>query len=120
MKLYLDETVAPGVARALRDLGHDATAAAEHGAEGASDAAQLARAMQGGRALVTFNVYDYIALAHAAASSGRKHAGIVLVDPRLLPPWNTEAAIRALDAFLREQEGGIENQTLLLRVPLCG
>ena len=45
MKLYLDEMISPAVARALRDLGYDAVAAAERDALGASDAAQLARAI---------------------------------------------------------------------------
>jgi predicted nuclease of predicted toxin-antitoxin system len=86
VKLYLDEMIAPSVARALRDRGHDVVAAVERGALGASDAAQLARAIQEERALATYNVSDFVALASAAASAGRDHWGIVLISQRSLPP----------------------------------
>ncbi len=117
MKLYLDEMVSPTVARALRDRGYDVIAAAERNALGASDAAQLARAISEERALVTYNVRDFVPLAKAAASAGREHCGIILISYRSLPPSDVGGLVRALAALLDERPGADElvDQTLFLR-----
>ena len=119
MKLYLDEMISPTVARALRDRGYDTVAAAERDALGASDAGQLARAISEGRALVTYNVRDFVPLAKAAAAAGREHFGIILISYRSLPPSDVGGLVRALAALLDERAGpeSSVNQTLFLRAP---
>ena len=117
MRLYLDEMISPAVAAALRDRGHDAVTAGERGALGASDAAQLARAIQEERAIVSYNIPDFAVLARAAASAGRDHWGIILVSARTFPPAGLGDLIRALDALLTDREApdALKNQTLFLQ-----
>jgi predicted nuclease of predicted toxin-antitoxin system len=117
LKLYLDEMISPAVARALRDRGYDVVAAVERDALGASDAAQLARAISEDRALVTYNARDYVPLAKAAASAGRELCGIILVSYRTLPPSDLGGLVRALAALLdeRPETDALANQTVFLR-----
>lgn len=119
MRLYLDEMIPPAVAVALRDGGDDAVAAAECDALGLSDAAQLARAIAEERALVTYDVRDYVLLARAAASAGRDHWGIVLVANRTIPPSDIGGLVRALQTLLPERPArdALKNQTVFLRPP---
>ena len=119
MKLYLDEMISPTVAKALRDRGYDVVAAVERDALGASDVAQLARAISEDRALVTYNVRDFGPLAKAAATAGREHSGILLISYRRLPPSDVGGLICALAALLDHRPGPVElaNQTLFLQVP---
>jgi predicted nuclease of predicted toxin-antitoxin system len=117
VRLYLDEMISPGVAGVLRDRGHDVVAAAECGALGASDAGQLARAIHERRALVTYDIADFVILARAAATAGRDHWGLLLINHRHLPPSDLGGLIGAL-AFLLEQRpdpDGLKNQVVFLR-----
>lgn len=111
--------ISPTVAKTLRERGYDVVAAVERDALGASDAAQLARAISEDRALVTYNVRDFGPLAKAAATAGREHAGIVLVSYRRLPPSDVGGLVRALAALLDERSGPVDlaSQTLFLRGP---
>ena len=79
MKVYLDEDLSPIIARVLRDEGVDAISAHEIGAVQLDDRAQLTEATRGGRAIVTANVVDFLALAHDAVARNAEHAGIILV-----------------------------------------
>jgi predicted nuclease of predicted toxin-antitoxin system len=119
VRLYLDEMISPTVAEALSEGGADAVAAAERGALGLSDAAQLARAIHEERALVTYNVRDYVLLAQAAASAGHDHWGIVLVSPRSVLPSDIGGLVRALHALLAERPAAdaLKNQTIFLPAP---
>jgi hypothetical protein len=63
-RLYLDEDVLPSLARLLRSHGVNATSAHEIGATGLSDEVQLGRAAEEGRAILSFNYYDFLLLAH--------------------------------------------------------
>ena len=63
MKVYLDEDVSPIVARLLHDKGVDAVSAHEVGRVQLDDRARLAEATGAGRAIVTANVVDFLALA---------------------------------------------------------
>ena len=78
--LYLDEDVQRGVAVALRGRGFDTVSAHEVGRKGLSDAEQLAYAAAGERALVTFNVDDFLCLHREALESGRPHWGVILSE----------------------------------------
>jgi hypothetical protein len=117
VKVYLDEMISPDVAAGLRDRGHDAVSAAECGMLGASDAAQLARAIHERRALVTYNVRDFVLLARAAVTAGREHWGLVPISDRHLPPSDVGGLIGSLAAFQRHHTaaGALRNGMAFLR-----
>ena len=48
--------------------------------QGRSDGEQLAFATSQGRAILTFNVKDFVRLARAYADSGQHHGGIIVSD----------------------------------------
>lgn len=79
MKVYLDEDLSPVIARILRQKGVDGASAHEVGNVQLDDRAQLAYATREGRAIVTANVVDFLALAHVAVATNTEHAGIILV-----------------------------------------
>ncbi len=80
-RLYADENFPHPAVGALRALGHDVLTTLEAGRAGAgiADAEVLSFATSDGRAVVTLNRRDFIAL-HAASAA---HAGIVVctIDP---------------------------------------
>lgn len=117
MRLYLDEMISPAVARRLRERGNDVVAAVERDALGMADAAQLARAIHEERALVTYNLADFVLLARAAAAAGREHWGIVLVSARSIAPSVIGGLTRALEALLAERPApdALKDLTILLR-----
>ena len=80
IKLYLDEDIDPLLAKVLRDRGLDCTSAHESGNRGYADADQLALASSQGRAILTFNVKDFVQLTQEFAVSGRTHNGIIVSD----------------------------------------
>lgn len=94
-KLYLDEDVHKVVARGLRMRGYDVVSAHEVKQIGLSDAEQLAYAISEGRAMVTFNVADYIKLHNNYLASGKRHYGIILSEQR-----SVGEMIRRLAEFL--------------------
>lgn len=71
--LYADEDVSTELAERLRQLGHDVVSVEEAGRAGGSDARVLADATAAGRAVLTFNRWDFERL-HRKNSA---HAGIV-------------------------------------------
>jgi len=79
-RLYLDEDVHKRVANALRMRGFDVVSAHETGQRGMTDQQQLDYAISQGRALVTFNVVDYVKLNNEYVASGKKHYGIILSE----------------------------------------
>lgn len=78
--VYLDADVHPILARILRDRGFDVISTHEAGRYQASDRGQLDFAIASGRALITFNVVDFVAEARAYASEGRDHCGIIVSE----------------------------------------
>ena len=72
-QLYADENVPEGLNELLRDLGHDVMSVTQQGKAGASDPQVLADAAAVGRAVLTFNRWDFDRL-HRLSSA---HAGIV-------------------------------------------
>jgi predicted nuclease of predicted toxin-antitoxin system len=78
--LYLDEDVDPLLAQVLRDRGFDCVSAREARNLGRSDREQLAIASSQKRAILTFNVRDFVRLAAECILSGRHHAGIIVSD----------------------------------------
>lgn len=78
IKLYLDEDVDPLLAQVLRDREVDCLSTREADRRGLSDADQLAFAISEGRAILTFNVKDFVRLAREYHDSGRHHPGIIV------------------------------------------
>jgi predicted nuclease of predicted toxin-antitoxin system len=78
--LYLDADVHPIVARILRGRGFDVISATEIGKLRASDREQLDFAAAHSRALVTFNVADFVREARAYGDESRHHCGILVSD----------------------------------------
>lgn len=80
IKLYLDEDVDPLLAQVLRDRSVDCLSTQEAHNLARSDPDQLAFASAQGRAILTFNVKDFVELARASAASGKSHGGIIVSD----------------------------------------
>jgi len=78
--VYFDADVHPIVARIPRGRGFDALSANEAGHRQASDREQLDFAVARRRALVTFNVADFVREARGYAREGRDHCGIIVSD----------------------------------------
>jgi predicted nuclease of predicted toxin-antitoxin system len=101
MRLWLDEMIPAEVARKLRDLGHDAQAVQENRwAWGLDDEAQLEAAVRQGRAIVTFNLRDFVPIAQQWAAGGRRHMGIILIHPRTVQADDIDGLVRRLAALL--------------------
>lgn len=80
MKLYLDESLSPRIAELLRARSLDAVSGHEVGNTQLADHAQLRYATGQGRAIVTCDVADFVALATDLIAANMDHAGIVLVS----------------------------------------
>jgi len=80
IRLYLDEDVDPLLAQVLRDRGVDCLSTHEANNRGLSDPDQMAFATAQGRAILTFNVKDFVPLAQKYSASGQHHTGIIVSD----------------------------------------
>jgi len=82
--LYSDEDINPALAPTLCQDGYDvlSTYAAGRANQRISDEAQLLYAVEQGRALLTFNVRDFVRLDSLWQTAGQRHHGIV-VSPRI-------------------------------------
>ena len=81
VRLFIDEDVHDRLAEALRRKGFDAINTREAGRKGLPDVEQLEFATAQGRAILSFNLVDYEALAKEFFHTGKRHAGII-VSPR--------------------------------------
>ncbi len=98
MKLLVDEdSQARRLLDALRHAGHDVLSVAELGCNGLPDAQVFAEAQSQGRALLTHNVADFLALARQAGG----HAGVLAIfrDGNPRHTMNYEQIVRALGAL---------------------
>jgi hypothetical protein len=77
--VYLDENLSPDIAGILRRRGVDAISTYELGNVQLDDRAQLEYATREGRAIVTANVADFLALSREAVRTNTEHAGIILI-----------------------------------------
>jgi hypothetical protein len=75
--LYADEDFHSGVVERLRLLGHDVLTVQEAGRHGGSDAQVLANGTAAGRAVLTYNRWDFEHLHRQDPN----HAGIVSCTP---------------------------------------
>lgn len=80
IRLYLDEDVDPLLAQVIKDRGIDCLSIHEVNNRGLPDPDQLAYATEQGRAILTFNIKDFVRLALEYAHTGRHHSGIIVSD----------------------------------------
>lgn len=103
LRLLLDEHHDPEVARRLRDLGYDVIAVAERDdLRGRPDPEIFAVATTEGRAVVTENVRDFMALVRRAAERDERHPGVIFTAPSRYPriPSARDALVSALTSLL--------------------
>jgi len=98
-KIFIDEDVHDGLAAALRREGFDALNAREAGRRQVPDSQQLEFALSQGRAILSFNLADYEALAEQYFWEDKQHFGII-VSPRR----SFRATLHRLLKLLRESE----------------
>lgn len=99
MRLLLDEHISPTVAVELRRLEHDVDAVAERDdLRGRLDVEVFAKAAVERRAVVTFDVSDYLPLVHGSIQLGHRHGGVILLSSSR--PWTTGEATGGLVAAL--------------------
>jgi hypothetical protein len=84
IRLYTDEMIPPSLAVALQSRGYDVESCHDVGRANRAipDEEQLTYAAQHGRAILTFNMVDYLPLDRAWKMAGRQHAGII-VSPEI-------------------------------------
>ena len=84
IKLYLDEdiTSGPALAANLRQRGFDVVSVVELGHGGWTDEEQFEYAISTGRALLTFNIKDFIPLAQNFYNNGQEFSGLI-VSPQI-------------------------------------
>ena len=107
MKLLLDEQISGKVAVPLRKQGHDVLATTEEPPlRGLSDPDLFELAQERGRAVVTFNVPDFVAIVREFAQAGRAHHGLVLINQGRFPSSDFGRLAAALSAFLADPPRG--------------
>jgi Domain of unknown function (DUF5615) len=116
--LLLDEMFSDDIAGQLRKQHHDVVAVvADRGLVGLPDRQILSEAASAGRALVTLNVRDFVALDAEYKTSGRQHAGLVLVSTKTFPQNRSlpGAVVDALAALLAWPDGIGPDRVIFLR-----
>jgi hypothetical protein len=120
VKLVLNELWSAEIARQLRRRDHDVVAATEASRRyrGIPDDEFFRRAQEDGRAVVTDNVRDFMAIVAERASRGETHCGLVFA---LRPtfdrarPGVVGAMTTALDALLRGVKEATPSAVVFLR-----
>lgn len=82
VSLYLDEMIPAVLAVVLRQYGYDVLTAKEADMLAKSDEEQLAFAASNRKAIITFNIKDFVLLHQSWFSEGKKHFGII-VSPEI-------------------------------------
>jgi len=116
VRLYLDENLSPRIAQLLRARGLDVVSAHEAGNTQLADVAQLRYATGQGRAIVTCDVVDFVALATETIAANADHAGIVLVSPAFRTDDFTALA-DAIEQAARRYPAGLPGIVLYLTRP---
>ncbi|MCD6318480.1 DUF5615 family PIN-like protein [Candidatus Aerophobetes bacterium] len=78
--LHLDEDVQPTLAKILKQRGFDVATPQEENMLGKSNRAQLEFAIKSGRAILTYNIKDFVSFAREYAERNRSHNGIIVSD----------------------------------------
>ena len=83
MRLFLNEQISPVVSSRLRERGFDVVSPHDLATRSLSDSEQFARATADPRAVVTYNIADFLPLANQSLARGQDHFGLILVsEPR--------------------------------------
>lgn len=82
VSLYLDEMIPAVLAVVLRQYGYDVLTAKEADMLAKSDEEQLAFAASNRKAIITFNIKDFVLLHQSWLSEGKRHFGII-VSPEI-------------------------------------
>jgi uncharacterized protein with PIN domain len=82
ISLYLDEMIPVVLAPILRQYGYDVLAAKEVNMFGKSDEDQLTFAVSKKKAIITFNIKDFVLVHQSWLSERKKHFGII-VSPEI-------------------------------------
>jgi hypothetical protein len=106
LKLLLDEHISPAVALGLRrrnlSLSVFCMAEWDGGAFlGQQDAACLEQAAAHGLTLVTYDRRTIPPILKAWAEQGHRHAGVIFVDEKTIPPSNSGGLVRSLFTLFR-------------------
>ena len=105
MKLLLDEMISGKVADRLRDRGFDVAAVTEDPAlRGLSDTDIFAAAQLQGRAIVTYNRDDFLAIVRSYGHSGAEHHGLVIVNPTRHPNNQFSRLADSLGRLIKGEE----------------
>ena len=117
MRLFLDEPISPAVSSRLRERGFDVVSPHDLGTRGRSDAEQFTWAAAEGRAIVTYNVVDFLGLADQFLARGQDHSGLILVSERTIPQRDVGGLPRALEAALAAypRKAALRNRVVFLR-----
>lgn len=112
MRFYLDEDLSPTIAEIARGrCSLDVISAHGVGARGWDDHAQLRRAAEDGRCVVTANRADFVALTLAAFEASLAHAGVLIVPSTNRGDRFVGIAI-ALCAYAERFPGGLRPYTI--------
>ncbi len=110
ISLYFDEDVHPSVARILSERGFDILTTQEAEMLGKSDEEQLERAAKEKRAILTFNIGDFVQLSHTWAGEEKEHCGIIVSD-QIRPG---ELLRRLLRCLAGDESGNLKNRLIWL------
>ncbi len=115
-RFLLDEHINPSVAIQLRRKGYDATSVHEGNRVGLLDPQVLELAAAQRRAIVTYNIIDFEALASQWFARNRSHSGIVLVHEKTIPQRTVGGLVRALAVLADRYPGprGLDDQVIYL------
>jgi hypothetical protein len=80
IRLYLDEDIRPLIARTLCERGYDAVSALDLGRVAVPDPLHFEFASKEGRALLTFNIRDFVPLARKAMAEGKAFPGLIVSE----------------------------------------
>jgi Domain of unknown function (DUF5615) len=84
--LLLDEMLSDAIAHGLRAKGHDViSVVADPALVAVADDQLLAHATSAGRALVTANIRDFVALDREYRAAGLSHPGLIFVSAKTFP-----------------------------------
>lgn len=121
MKLLTDEHFSPAIAKQLRERGHDVIAIQElPGGRTSSDPELFSEAQRLGRALLTENVADFLAIDAEHRARGLEHFGLVMTTNRSFPRSKGStlgALVKALDALLAAQPGSVASGQVIWLQP---
>jgi hypothetical protein len=120
VKLALDHHYATAIAVEVRRRGHDVTAAVERRWQAEDDESLLLLCREDGRALLTNNVAEFVAIVAHWLATGRAHPGLVFTSDVSMPRGKRTVGlyVSALDGLMAAEPDGLTDQIRCLRPPM--